>query len=263
MTTKVFKIKFENNDFDHVRNIENVGDTSFMKEGTLYPTQFSDMANSKWAYVSKTQLYKNGNVVDGLSFHYIGHLNIAGKEISTEEIQIQIQNELEDVWCHTEDGIKIKSLFKDSYVDKQGLFHKRVDMEGIITLDNGKFLIRDFDKYRSGLCFVSSIPVIPFTEVSPSDLNLPKGCLKAVYGFFYLSKKGTKCFKCSSKEQATHMLLQDNWGGPFNSYRGNTLPGVESGALYYHRASSNGGGSGYDYAVVPSNWNYSLSEDEI
>jgi hypothetical protein len=89
-------------------------------------------------------------------------------------------------------------------------------------------------------------------------LNLENGSLDFMRGSYFVSKKGTKIFKIDPNGQ--HMLLRDDWGGAFNDYRGGTLPEDQ---LYYHRASSNGGGSGYDYAVIPVGWKQVLKEEDL
>lgn len=94
------------------------------------------------------------------------------------------------------------------------------------------------------------------------DMNLPMpsgSTLRYLRGDFFTSKKGTKMFKI--KPQGSHVLIQDNWGGAFNSYRGGCLP--ENGCEYFHRASSNGGGNGYDYAVYKTGFKYTASLEDL
>ena len=98
-------------------------------------------------------------------------------------------------------------------------------------------------------------------DVDRRDFNLPEGCLSVVYGTFFMSKKGTKIFRI--EENGPHMLIRDSWGGCFNDYRGNALPDENKGALYFRIASSNGGGTGYDYAVLPKDWKFSMSIDDL
>ena len=142
--------------------------------------------------------------------------------------------------------------------------HRVVTGDNFVALDNGQYLYRDFGKYKSGLVFVLRDKWTPdefLTPSTPSYFNLPAGDLDIVLGDFWVSKKGTPCFR--PKSDGTHVLIRDAWGGCFNDYRGGVLPDTDSGALYYHRASSHGGGSGYDYCVVPYGWRVTLSEDDI
>lgn len=134
-------------------------------------------------------------------------------------------------------------------------------MNNVITLENGNFLIIDYGKYATNLSFINNVSTIEYMKRDKQEFNLPEGDYSCIYGNFFVSKKGIKCFKILPKEEASHILIRDNWGGCFNSYRGRTLP--EDNALYYRRASSNGGGTGYDYAIYKKDWKYSLSEDDI
>ena len=87
--------------------------------------------------------------------------------------------------------------------------------------------------------------------------NLPNGELRQLTGEYFVSKKGTKCFRIGN---GPHIILQDDWGGAFNKYRGHTLPEDQ---IYYRRSSSNGGGCGYDYAIIPKDWRLQITEDDI
>jgi hypothetical protein len=129
-----------------------------------------------------------------------------------------------------------------------------------IKLKDGKYLINDYGKYQSGLSIINNIPLIEWIKKDAKDFNLPEGNIEVVYGNFFISKKGTKCFEIKDKENAKHILISDDWGGAFNSYRGRTLP---QNGLYFKRASSNGGGAGVDYAILDKDWKHSLSVEDI
>ena len=146
----------------------------------------------------------------------------------------------------------------------------------VVEMTNGDFLIQNYGKYCSGLGIIvpkgdshigpygqdQCIRLFQETDnKNKSDFNLGEGPLDSLRGKFFVSKKGTKLFKVDPN--GPHLLLRDDWGGAFNSYRGGKLPTMERGALYYRRASSNGGGTGYDYAVVPVNWKLEISEDDL
>lgn len=255
---KTIKITFEKRT-DSISNIEGI-DTSWMVEGKYYPTQFVNLEGSTFALL---RLYKDF-VGDGYHLSLSGnskYMAMANEIDYTISVELIIENSTEIKWCDEKDGVKQVELLKGFSKDLNGIYHEVIDMANVITLDNGKFLIKDYGKYASGLCFVSDKPKFFWNEIKREDLNLGRGEYAALYGYYYVSKKGTKCFKLSSKLQATHMLLRDNWGGAFNSYRGNTL--VELNHEYHRRASSNGGGTGYDYAVFPIGWRNILSEDDI
>lgn len=127
-----------------------------------------------------------------------------------------------------------------------------------VMLDGGNFLIKDYGKYASNLCIITPKPWIQFKDIDRKDLNLPKGDISVIYGRFFKSKKGTLCFDTNKNE---HILVRDSWGGAFNSYRGSTLPQKE--ALYYHEASSHGGGLGNDYAIYLASWRYRVKIEDI
>lgn len=125
--------------------------------------------------------------------------------------------------------------------------------EGWIMLSNGKVLKSRYGKYEPNLLLISDVPVDFKEEFYGSTLNLDiPGTLKVLYGKFFTTKNGKNAFEVISKEKAPHMLLQDDWGGAWSKYCGGVLE--LSDALYYRRASSNGGGTGYDYAVLPKRW---------
>lgn len=146
----------------------------------------------------------------------------------------------------------------------------------VFTMTNGDFIINHYGKYASGLGIIvgkNDSHIGPygedrcirlFQEVdrrSKSEFNLGDGPLDSLRGKFFVSKKGTKLFKADPN--GPHVLLRDDWGGGFNSYRGGKLPGMDAGALYYRRATSNGGGMGTDWCVVPIDWKQEISEEDL
>ena len=135
------------------------------------------------------------------------------------------------------------------------------DMEWIIVLSNWKFLINKYGKYQPNLSFITRVPKLSFESVNCKDLNFDEWDFDVVYWEFFISKKWTKCFRVLPKEKAKHVLIRDDWWGAFNKYRWRTLP--EENALYYRRASSNWGWSGYDYGVYEVNFRNEVSEDDI
>ena len=146
----------------------------------------------------------------------------------------------------------------------------------VLVMNNGDYIVQHYGKYASGLGIIvpkNDAHIGPYREdqsirlfeevdmKDKSEFNLGSGSLDTLRGKFFVSKKGTKLFKVD--QNGPHILLRDDWGGAFNSYRGGKLPTMERGALYHRRASSNGGGSGYDYAVVPIEWKLEISEDDL
>lgn len=148
-------------------------------------------------------------------------------------------------------------------VNTKEVFTKSQDIfEDYIKLNDGRYLMRDYGKYASGLCFISSVPTLPWVGADRHSFNIASGAnLWQIRGNFFKSKKDTDCFEIN--EHGKHILLKDSWGGCFNRYRGHSLPDEEQGALYFRRASSNGGGAGCDYAVLPISWTNSVSIENI
>ena len=121
--------------------------------------------------------------------------------------------------------------------------------EGWVQLDDGKFLCPKgyYGKYEPDLLVINKFPELNWERIS--ELNIPTSTVTAVRGKFFKTKKGANAFEVN--EGGPHVLLRDSWGGSFNDYKGGELP---TNQLYHKRASSNGGGTGYDYAVITCDW---------
>ena len=153
----------------------------------------------------------------------------------------------------------------------------RSNFGDVVEMNDGSYLVKHYGKYTSNLGIIvenndeavkakteyESEHIELFeTKYEGSQFNLGNECcLRGMVGDFFISKKGTKLFK--KNKDGKHVLLRDDWGGCFNDYRGGTLPGTDEGALYFRRASSNGGGSGYDYCVIPKDWRRTITIDDI
>lgn len=137
--------------------------------------------------------------------------------------------------------------------------------EKVFEIGQG-FLYDCAGKYKPNMSFLLPLqfeldatgkPVNPLTYVSDPtvtdsfNLRLDGGA-SFLFGDFWRSKKGGACFRPKDPQQAKHLLVRVDWGGCFNRSRGQeTDYAEEAGALYFRRASSNQGGSGYDYWVLP------------
>lgn len=141
------------------------------------------------------------------------------------------------------------------------------------------FLVNMYGKYDPNLCFVldkyfhltgNADPINPIEYIGDKEvsdnMNMDfNGTTSFMFGDYWVSKKGTKCFKIKPPVEAKHMLMRIDWGGAFNRTRGlnndivNSIPEI----LYYHKASSNGAGTGYDYLVVPVGFSKSLYDEEF
>lgn len=132
-------------------------------------------------------------------------------------------------------------------------------MDNTVKLDNGTFLTNHVGKYKSGLTLLHEVEDITWLRLDYKELNLEYADLEYLEGEFFTSKKGTKCFRI--KSGGNQLLLRDNWGGSFAKYFGGALRKLPT--QYYVRASSNGGGNGYDYAVIMKGTKQVIKEDDI
>ena len=141
------------------------------------------------------------------------------------------------------------------------------------------FLVNDFGKYRPNITFVISKdvdlnatgkPISPMTYVSDREvtdsMNIGfDGDAEFIFGDFWRSKKGGACFRPKDPMVAKDLLIRVDWGGCFNSHRGVYSEDAKAieGVKYFRRASSNGGGAGCDYWVLPVGFFSIVHIDEI
>ncbi len=141
------------------------------------------------------------------------------------------------------------------------------------------FLVKQFGKYLPNLVFVLSKefsldkdgkPISPVKYVRDVDitdnLNLVfNGDPKILFGDYWISRKGSRCFRPKSPLEAKHLLVKVSWGGADETHgsRGNYPEDIPAGVLYFRHARSNAGGMGYDYWVIPVDYHASyLGTDE-
>ena len=141
------------------------------------------------------------------------------------------------------------------------------------------FLVNIFGKYCPNITFVvgkeveldaNGKPINPLhysndREVTDS-MNMDfDGEATFMFGDFWRSKKGGACFRPKNPKVAKDLLVRVSWGGCFNSHRGTYSDEAKAieGVKYFRRASSNGGGAGYDFWVVPVGFSRILHIDEV
>jgi hypothetical protein len=142
--------------------------------------------------------------------------------------------------------------------------------ESVFEVGN-EFLVNKFGKYMPNISFL--IPMdfekdpLEFRGDKPAqdmlrNMNMSwNGNPGVIFGNFWVSKKkGGACFRPLPPKAAKHILVRIDWGGCFDSTRGN-YGGKEIGEIYFRRASSNGGGSGYDYWVFPVGFRRKCDEE--
>ena len=138
------------------------------------------------------------------------------------------------------------------------LNHDIMTTKNIIQLEDGRYLFNDFGKYRPNLSFIlPNQEDLKWSKIPSNSLNLEGRILDSVVGNFWVSRKGSNCFEPTTNGK--HILIREDWGG--SGDRGD-LTQNES-MLYFRRASSNGGGTGMTYAVLPINYKNKVSIDDI
>ena len=134
------------------------------------------------------------------------------------------------------------------------------------------FVVNAYGKYRPNISFVlhkgfdgdpleyrRDVPTKEMIANMGISFGTSESGVSVLFGDFWLSKAGKPHFRPKSSQTATHVLLRADWGG--FSYPGTRGAwSAPDGVAYFRRASSNGGGTGYDYYVVPVG--YRLIHDE-
>jgi len=160
--------------------------------------------------------------------------------------------------------------------DIKGMYKKYDCLE-----TESNYLVKRFGKYEPDMIFVISkkmemevndngkiIDPLEFTDLYNSTLEnmniLFNGRVDALIGKFWISKKGNKCFSPCEISKASHFLIRVDWGGSFNSTRGNKPYEIEEikDVTHFCHKASNGGGTGYDYWVVPKKFKNVIGDDE-
>lgn len=131
---------------------------------------------------------------------------------------------------------------------------------------NSKFNVLDVGKYRSGITIEvpqewtinkKNSPESPIKYIECKELtdgmNIDfDGEASLLLGRYRLSKNNKPVFELTEPVEAKDVLIRVDWGGAFNKTRGQTNSyAKEIGATFFIEKSSNGGGTGYDYWVLP------------
>lgn len=97
-------------------------------------------------------------------------------------------------------------------------------------------------------------PIKYFCEKRITDgMNIDfDGNASFLLGKYRLSKNGRPVFEITPPTQAKDVLISVDWGGAFNTTRGQYEEYAEKvGATFFRKRSSNGGGVGCDYWILP------------
>lgn len=135
------------------------------------------------------------------------------------------------------------------------------------------FVIIAYGKYLPGISFVlhkgfGGDPLEyrqdPPTKKMVANMGIsfgaPESGVSVLFGDFWLSRYGKPHFRPKSPQTATHVIVKVGWGG-CGQPRTRGAWSAPDGVTYFRRASSNTGGAGYDYYVVPIG--YHLIYDEM
>jgi hypothetical protein len=129
-------------------------------------------------------------------------------------------------------------------------------------LDNGMFIFHDFGKCRPNIVWV--LPTLLWMDelykpMRADEVNLHTGRLNYIEGDYWVSQKGTKCFK--PKEGGKHLLIRDDWGGSPSEHGSGILKQLNP--IYYRYAPTNSGRSGRDFCVIEKGTKYKPNIEEI
>lgn len=129
-----------------------------------------------------------------------------------------------------------------------------------------KFNIVHSGKYRSGITLEipqewylnkdkKTINPINYREVREltDGMNIDfDGEASVLLGKYRLSKNGRPVFEITEPKEAKDTMILVSWGGAFNKTRGQTSSyAKETGAKFFTKRSSNAGGMGADYWILP------------
>lgn len=129
-----------------------------------------------------------------------------------------------------------------------------------------KFNILDVGKYNSGITIEvpqewnidkKRNPESPINYVEARALtdgmNIDfDGTASVLFGKYRLSKNGRPVFELTEPTKAKDVMIEVSWGGAFEKSRGqDNRYAEEVGATFFTRRSSNGGGAGHDYWILP------------
>ena len=142
------------------------------------------------------------------------------------------------------------------------------------------FVINAYGKYLPNISFVlakdvlakdSSGDPLEYRRDTPTkemvanmgiDFGTSESGVSVLFGDFWLSRFGKPHFRPKSSQTATHVIVRADWGGfSYPGTRGRWS--APDGVAYFRRASSNGGGTGYDYYVVPVGYHIVMNDDEL
>lgn len=137
------------------------------------------------------------------------------------------------------------------------------------------FVVNAYGKYQPNISFVlakdfggdplkyrSDVPTREMIAGMGLGFGTSESGVSVLFGDFWSSKAGKPHFRPKSPQVATHVIVRADWGG-FNHPRTRGSWSAPEGAAYFRRASSNGGGTGYDYYVLPVGYYLVVRDEEL
>lgn len=137
------------------------------------------------------------------------------------------------------------------------------------------FVVNAYGKYQPNISFVlakdfggdplkyrSDVPTREMIAGMGLGFGTSESGVSVLFGDFWSSKAGKPHFRPKSPQVATHVIVRADWGG-FNHPRTRGSRSAPEGAAYFRRASSNGGGTGRDYYVLPVGYYLVVRDEEI
>lgn len=139
------------------------------------------------------------------------------------------------------------------------------------------FVVMDYGKYRPNISFVlakdfSGNP-LEFRQDQATrhlvagfglDFGTGEGAVSVLFGDFWLSSRQKPHFSPKSPQEASHVLVRAEWGaGRGGSRTRGRYEAPVGAAEYFRRASSNGGGAGSDYYVLPFGFYHVVRDEEL
>lgn len=158
--------------------------------------------------------------------------------------------------------------------------HTLADVKAIFKTDKvvetaTSFVVNAYGKYQPNISFVlakdfDGDPLTYRTDAPTRDMIAGLGLgfgtsesgVSVLFGDFWSSKAGKPHFRPKSPQNATHVIVRANWGG-FNHPHTRGAWDAPEDAAYFRRASSNGGGTGYDYYILPIGYYRVVHDPEL
>lgn len=137
------------------------------------------------------------------------------------------------------------------------------------------FVVNAYGKYQPNISFVlakdfagdplkyrADAPAREMIAGMGLGFGTSESGVAVLFGDFWSSKAGKPHFRPKSVAVAAHAIVRAEWGG-FSHPRTRGRWRAPEGAIYFRRASSNGGGTGYDYYVLPVGYHLIVRDEEL